>query len=676
MKTRIPSLNPSFGNASIGKPSVGKVLAAATAAGLFLAGCINDPSPSSGDSGDMTATVEGRVQGDIAPAAMGKIAAGSGSAGIEGAVVTVARIKPDGSFEAVSTAEVKTDAQGRFSVHTAVHDVRELVVRAGKDGKEWKAVVSAKAKQGGVIACRPLDTESSLEADVLARVRGGSGGEAVSFADIASHIDAGMAVIAEGKAGMEAYFSAQVQAEAKARIAALSGASAHFTLAQIDKANEARMDAEAGLESSLDAGVNLTAEAKAKIDSGFHAAEIKAWTDAGIAFDQVKRADDSCYHAMTELSAGATVDAEAKLAWLHKLTLDFGATAVAAGFTLSGIVEGGVSGAVVQVATVKADGSLEILGDIKTQTDAQGGFTLNTAAKLPDSVVVLVTKDDAKLMILLDTASSKTVQVGAETTVEAKLFQQLLKDGSAGLLTSGEIRTHVDSAAAADIEGDDSAIAHVLGGLELAAKAQGAFLIDNGFSANATAESGLDAGTFAKSLQVYAQTLSYASVGIAADAKLSLMKDAHAKAAAALCAAAEAQVKAAGAGEASVKALVQAGAALQASIRAAASAEAIPSAYDGYHAAVTAALKAALLLQASAIESADAEIRAQDGARAELMAKVKAAADAQAAAKAHEAFSATVDAQVKAALGTGLGAPGEAQVKAAAQAMILANMCG
>ncbi|MDQ3002801.1 MAG: hypothetical protein M3Y08_16255, partial [Fibrobacterota bacterium] len=704
-----------------------KKLLAATAAGMcLLTGCFSDPS-SSNSSGGSTATIEGRVEGDLA---LGKRSAMG--AGIEGATVTVMRIKSDGSLEAVTSAEVKTDVQGHFSVKTTVEDARELVVVAKKQTKQWKAVVSGKAKKGSKIFCRPLNTESSVEATVLAKVRAESKTGEVSFADVASHIDSDVSVKANGKADVESYLSAQLQTEAKARTSALVSSSGKFSLAQIDKANEARMDAEAKLESDLNAAVDLSAETKARIEADRQAAGFKAWTDAGIVLGEVAKSGEVSFKAMAQASAKATVDSEAKLAWLRKVAIEHAATleaavkedvkasggtadiavsaglilktslnaakteveidssfakfrssvstglkgfvetalgskvllsessearialkadlAVAAtadmiaeayqkfyvsaeaeikanikgtigtsdsakvsaltrtalligiqgngggavilpGFTLSGKVEGNLSGADVQVARVNADGSLEFITNVSGKTDAQGGFTLNTDTKLPDSVVVVVTSGESKLMVVIDSATVKPVEVGAETTVETRIFQQIVKDGKTAIVTADEIKAHVDSGLAASIKGNDSAIAIIMLSLEIAAKAQGKFLMDSGLglsaasisligSARAEAQTrleadlkaaagsvvsikaaydvyhktvvdayvkvGLDAQAYARSQQVYAQTLAKFTVGLAAEAKFSLIKSAHIQAAHALRTAAEAQVTAAG----------------------------------------------------------------------------------------------------------------------------------
>lgn len=714
-----------------------KLLAAAAAGSLFLAGCLRDESPNDEGSGDgTTVLVEGRLQGD---AVLRKTAAG---AGVEGALVTVARLDADGSAEVVSTLEAKTDAQGRFSVPVAADGARELVVRARQAGKEWKAVVAAKAEQGKTVACRPLDMESTLEADLLAQARGSQGAATVSFVDIAAAIDAEIAAQAEagpeGKAAFEAYVSAQLRTGAEARAAALIHGTAKATQAQIEKAEEARLEAEAELEADLDAAPELSAEARARIDAQFRKAEHKAWLDAGLTLEAATAARESCYQAMVKAGAQASVDAGAKALWLRKIALghaaqiemavaenvqDKGGTAIqagaaaaagaaleasiraagdeagidsafqrfrsdcasleigipgitaatpapSAGFALSGKVEGGASGADVQAARVNADGSLEIVDGAKGTTDAQGGFILTSQSRLPDSLVVIVTQPDRKLMVYVDGSTPAPVQVGSESTVEARIVQQLAKDGLGGTVSVAEVKAGVDSGLAAELQGNDSAIARFSAGLESAARAKGSLSVTSGMQARDSAVSE------ARASELYAQALARFTGDLSAGAGFRLVKAAQVSASASLRIAAEGAAESAGAADAAIGALAAAGDSMQASIEAAADAEAIDSAYAGYHAAVIACLKPALLLQASALEKADAAIRGRDGARAVLMAKLAAAADPESAAQAQVEFAAQVEVEARAAFGTGLGAPSEAQLHAIVDALVLANMGG
>jgi hypothetical protein len=827
-----------------------KILAAATAGAFLLAGCWNDPASSS-SNGSGGAMIEGQVTGE---AVLAKRASQAGN-GIEGATVTVAHVKADGSFEAVSSGAVQTDVDGRFSID-ANAEGRGLVVIAEKAGKKWKAVISSEVKKGSTAHCRPLDVESSVEADVFAQVQADAKPVEASFADIAAHVDADIAARAQDKIEVRDFIAAQVETEADARHAVLVEAG-KFSEEKIQAAEDARLEAQAKLESALD--VSAGAEAKAQAQAQCDSAQLKAFADAGITLGEFAQAREAAFHAMVKASGSSEIEAGTRLAWIKKIALEHAASLKAAidedakasgsgadisadagatldasikaskddqeidscfasfrkavsaklkssfeaalgskvmlgdsskalldlkaslssattsaqvteayakfygdaaaeikgniaatvgsdsakcdaltreailvslqggvggsvklpGFSLSGKVEGNSSGADVQVAKIKADGSLEIIPNVTAKTDDKGQFTLNTAAALPESAVVIVTKDSSKLTTLIDSKSDKPVEVTTQTTVQTQVYVKAVEQGA--IVTKEEINAQVDSQVAAEVKGNDSAIVSLLASIQAASKAEASFLSEGGLglatsslilitSARTTAQTklqadlkaasgdtakvhaayeayhgalmdayakaGLDASAYARSQQVYAQALVTNSLGLIGSARVTLIRSAHSQAARGLRAATEIQLKASGAGDATVKGLVEAGAALQASVDAAASLEAIAASYETYHAAVVTSLRAAFVLQSMAIETLDGKIHAADGARGELLASVKAAVDADAVAKAHIDFAAKVETQVKGAFSGGIGGPSAAQVKSMGEVLILANMCG
>lgn len=640
-----------------------KLLAAAAAGSLFFSGCLREGNPIDDGSTEGTVLVEGRVQGD---GALHKISAsGTGSVGVEGAVVTVTRLNADGSLRTVSTADVKTDAQGHFSIRAVADGSRELIVRAKQAGHEWKAVVSAKAEKGKTVACRPLDLESSLEADVLARARAGQAGGTASFVDIAALIDADVAAGAEAKpeakTDFEAFLSAQIQTGAQVRGQALMTGTAKASQAEIDKAEEARLEAEAKLEADLNASADLSAEARDGLEAGFKQAEHQAWIDAGVTLEAATAARESCYQAMVKTGAQASVDADAKALWLRKIALEHASEieiAVDAGLQAKGGNAVQVTGAA--AASAALERSLKSAGTEASIDSAFLSFRSSCSA-LQIEIPGLAPVSHAGS----DTTGSHG-QAGIEATVESRIIQ-MAAEGKASVVTQEEVKAEVDSGVAAEVAGSDSAIAHVLSGMEAAASAKGSLLVTVG------AEAQDSAAAKARSLEVYAQALERFTVGLSLGTEFRLVKTAHAAAAVSLRAAAEGSAKAAGASDAALSALAQAGAALQVSIEAALNKDAIASAYAEYHAAATACLKSALVMQAMTVEKADSSIRAEGGARATLLAKLAAAADADAAAKAQVEFAAQVDAEVKAAFG--MQAMSEAQMHAVVQALVLANMC-
>jgi hypothetical protein len=607
------------------------LLVAATAGSLFLTGCMRDESPTGDDtSTEGTVLVSGRVQGDAA------LRTGPAAAGVEGAMVIVARIQDDGSLRTVSALETKTDAQGRFSIAAVADGARELIVRAQKDGREWKAVVSAKAEKGKTVACRPLDPESSLEADVLARARAQKDGKA-SFVDIASGIDAEVAAQAEAKtdakAGFEAFLASQVRTEAQARAEALLKGADQAVQARIDKAEEARLEAVARLEADLDAAADLSAEARLRLEAEFKQAEHQAWIDAGLTLEAATAARESCYQAMVEAAAQASVEAEEKALWLKKIALEHASRIEIA-------VEAGLQ--------AKGGNEIQLAGA------AAAGAALETSLKAAATGAAI---DSAFFRFHSD---CENLKIGIPGIVTAS------HEGSGSLVLSGK----VDSVVAAEVAGNDTAIAGVLAGLEMAARAESGLLVTLGAQAQDSA------AAKARSLELGAQALARFTTTLSAAAEFRLVKAAHVSACSSLRAAAEGSARAAGASEVALEALAGAGASLQASIGAATGEEAIAAAYEAFHAALSVCLKSALALQGPAWEKVDSAIRAEGGARATLLAKVAAAADAEAVVRAQVEFGVQVETEAKAAFAGGLAAPSSAQMNAIVRALLLANMCG
>lgn len=189
-------------------------------------------------------------------------------------------------------------------------------------------------------------------------------------------------------------------------------------------------------------------------------------------------------------------------------------------------------------------------------------------------------------------------------------------------------------------------------------------------------KAGLNASAYARSMQVYAQAMAKASLGLSAEARAVLIRSGHSQAARGLRSAMEIQMKAAGSSEAVLKTVVEAGVALQASVDASSKVEAIEAAYATYHAAMVAALRSAILLHATAISSVDGSIRKEGGARADLIAAIKAEAGSDGISKAHVDFAAKVEAEVSGEFKGGLGGPSSIQISVINQVLLLTNMCG
>lgn len=295
-----------------------RVLAALTAsASLFLSACLQDSA--SGDGTYPGAVIEGRVAGG---ASLAKAASGRG---LEGASVTVVRLRADGSLETVSRAAVETDAEGRFVVESAVEAAHGLVVVARKEGREFKAAVSGEVKRGGRAFCRPLDLETTVEAEVYGQVHADGKAGLVSFADIAAHVDGALAAEVWGKADAAGFIASQLETGAEARVALLMNGAGKFTRARIEEADAARLEAQASLEAALHAasrtGAGVTAEVSARAGSDRIQAEWTALAGAGIALGEWAKAQEAAFRAMLKAPVSAGGEGKIRALWLGRIAL-------------------------------------------------------------------------------------------------------------------------------------------------------------------------------------------------------------------------------------------------------------------------------------------------------------------------------------------------------------------
>jgi hypothetical protein len=175
---------------------------------LFAVACSEDNNPvDSGMNSSGTSKISGRVDGNQG---FSKI---SSVQGVEGAAVTVARVKADGSLETVSNASVQTDAEGKFTVETDVENEDHLVVVATKGSSEWKAVVSAEVKHNTTVYCPPMSDETTAEAEVYAEAKVEGKTNIVFYSEIQTYVDSDVAAEMKSDANLKTQIVAALEAE-------------------------------------------------------------------------------------------------------------------------------------------------------------------------------------------------------------------------------------------------------------------------------------------------------------------------------------------------------------------------------------------------------------------------------------------------------------------------------
>lgn len=239
------------------------------------------------------AEVAGVVQGDeSAPA-------GKASAEVQGAIVTVHEVALDGTLGPV-VAQGTTDAQGAFAVKTDLSGTRTLVIRAVHEGREWKARLKDELREGASHWSRPLNLESTLEAEVWLELQKTAPGRAVYSHEASATVDADVAAslradYRDADSAARARVVTRLAHIARAASQARAGAMAEVAV-RAENAARKSLEAEAELRARLHEAKRDTAKIR-EARAAFLRAVAEAHLEAEVRAAVYARACEAAYHA-------------------------------------------------------------------------------------------------------------------------------------------------------------------------------------------------------------------------------------------------------------------------------------------------------------------------------------------------------------------------------------------
>lgn len=212
---------------------------------LGLVSCTNDPQGAS--------KVSGRVSGGSSASNVSSqtVRSNVSSVGVEGATVIMAEVQTDGSLKTVSTQSVQTDVNGNFVVETNTSSAKNLVVVATKGSSEWQSVVSAEVKSGKTVYAQPLNSESTAEAEVYARLVATGKTNVVSQADVQLYLNSDIAAQIKGNVSLKDQFISSLEARSQASSQACSNSNYGITSSQIQTITDAKVQAQVSFETAL-----------------------------------------------------------------------------------------------------------------------------------------------------------------------------------------------------------------------------------------------------------------------------------------------------------------------------------------------------------------------------------------------------------------------------------------
>lgn len=217
-----------------------KAFVVALGCASLMTGCLLD------SNGEVSAEAEAHLAGQI----QGEPESGSsGSTDWEGAVVTTHEVDAEGSVgPAVDTAYA--EANGEFRIRTRLRGEKALILRAVRNGVEWKARFEDRIEEGKTRTVDTLNLASSVVAEVWLELRSTSQGDAA----LASEIRAAVEAEAESEGLAEFRGGSVARAQLVARLATAVAASARArgeSVADLVARVEAAAEADTGIDSNM-----------------------------------------------------------------------------------------------------------------------------------------------------------------------------------------------------------------------------------------------------------------------------------------------------------------------------------------------------------------------------------------------------------------------------------------
>lgn len=417
---------------------------------VLFTGC--DTSPT--DTGDPS-VVEGYVTDRDGNSGFSKPAEG-----IEGATVTLVRLKSNGEFQTVSNSESTTDAQGYFLVETDIDGESHLIVMAEKGTNTWSGVVTNSVENGHTVQTAPLTTETTVEVDVLAKIVAESDNQyskSQMATEVQNAINADVAKVSHlfDPDYVELATTIMNRMEAKSRAFAADTANAP-SAQELDAVINSHVDAQATLETQL-----FTASGdSASISTAYNAyndAWLNAYLNAGIDAELYAKAEQIGSYVLVRSSTGLSGDAEFPFA--HKSVYHKAiALAKALETEFEALVE--ASGATSANVDAVSNAGVTLISDVKSATSMS---EVSTAFSVYHDTVIDELGAAAEANTNVTSANVITLDTAINTTAKQDLSNAIIQAiGQTSVNFSAIINAYSSFYAFVDTE-----VKNTLGGLTL-----------------------------------------------------------------------------------------------------------------------------------------------------------------------------------------------------------------
>lgn len=368
-----------------------------------------------------TAVVEGRIE-----SSEGTHKANKGSA-VEGATVTAVRVAADGNLVTFdSDAAAETDSDGEFSLNIDVETVGEasgkIIILAEGEDQQWKAILAAELEDGANILLKPLNDESTGEAEVFQQVVANGETDLVTKADIELFVGKQTGTEIKGNTDAAAEFADALAAEAEARSRLFANQSVQITGQQNTEIRNSKKEALAELHSGLYAANSESASIEAY--NIFIQTVANAHTNAEVNSTAYCKAKEGASHLIlknvSEISSSARSEVRGNTAFLVSIVVD---NAVQTRMESVNAAESSVESA--------AQAGIQLRSEFEANTAATLNEIESAFETYNESILEILKREfsaSAEIIVSINNEINRTAGIKAalETTVDASANTDLI----------------------------------------------------------------------------------------------------------------------------------------------------------------------------------------------------------------------------------------------------------
>jgi hypothetical protein len=261
---------------------------------------------SSTGSNKSEAVIQGTFQGDVAPqsSVFQKSDGPAETQNFSGVTVFAAQVTSNGSVQAISGTETTTNASGNYSIAVDMAAAHRVVIVAQRGSQKWMGHLSSKVENGKNYTLKPINVESTAEAEVFARLVATGKADDVSKSDIETAVSAEAAAHLYGNTSAATTMASSLASAAEARAEFYTRKIQQNASQRLNQAMNTKAEAQFNLETSLHAATNAS-QREAAFEA-FVDATVNAYVESGLTLAEASTMIDMWGHAVVNGSASAS----------------------------------------------------------------------------------------------------------------------------------------------------------------------------------------------------------------------------------------------------------------------------------------------------------------------------------------------------------------------------------